>query len=144
MKTNQWLVIAALALMTPVVAMAAGCGASGPRTIVMRTSHDVPSAEGTIKASSADNGNTALEVEVRHMASPEKVATGATTYVLWARAAGAAVAQNLGALQVDGDLRGTLKTVTPLRSFDVFITAEASPTAMAPINKQLLTASISR
>jgi hypothetical protein len=144
MKTKQWLVIAALALVTPVVSTMAGCGASGPQTVVMRTSHDVPAAEGTIKFSETDNGNTSIEVDVRHMASPEKVATGAMTYVLWARAAGAGIPQNLGALQVDGDLRGTLKTVTPLRSFDVFITAEASPTTMAPINKQLLTASISR
>jgi hypothetical protein len=144
MKTKQWLAIAAFALMTSTVSTMVGCGASGPRTVVMRASRDIPAAEGTIKFSAADNGNTAIEVEVHHMASPEKVATGATTYVLWARAAGAGIPQNLGALQVDGDLRGTLKTVTPLRSFDVFITAEDSPTTMAPINKQLLTASVSR
>lgn len=144
MKTKQWLAIAAFTLMTSTASTLVGCGASGPRTVVMRTSHDVPGAEGNIKASSTDNDNTLIEVDVRHLASPEKVATGATTYVVWVRAAGAGIPQNLGALQVDGDLRGTLKSVTPLRSFDVFITAEASPTTMAPINKQLLTASISR
>jgi len=53
--------------------------------------------------------------------------------VVWARADGAGSAQNLGALHVDKDLDGTLKTVTPLRTFDVFITAESSPTARAEL-----------
>lgn len=118
-----------------------GC-ASGPKTVRMTTSNDVPGAQGTIKSSRAGNGNTALEIEVKHLAAPERVEAGATTYIVWARALGQGMSQNLGALQVDNDLRGTLKTVTPMQSFDVFITAEASPTAMAPSNTQLLMVSV--
>jgi hypothetical protein len=116
--------------------------ASGPRTARMTTSQSIPGAQGSVKSSKGDNGNTSLEVEVKHLASPEQVAAGATTYVVWARPRGAGPSQNLGALRVDDDLRGTLKTVTPLQSFDVFITAEDSPTAMRPTNEQLLMVTI--
>lgn len=121
----------------------AGC-ASGTRTVRMSTSLDIPAAQGEVKASPAANGNTSLEVEVHHLATPDRVALGATTYVVWARALDQDAPQNLGALRVDRDLNGTLKTVTPLRSFDVFITAEPSPMTMAPTNSQLFTASIPR
>jgi len=109
----------------------------------MTSSPEIPAAQGTARASSADNGNTTLEVQVWHLAPPEKVAAGATTYVVWAREDHGAP-QNLGALRVDDDLRGTLKTVTPLHSFAVFITAEPSGTTMSPTNGQLFTASIQR
>ncbi|HEX6315854.1 MAG TPA: hypothetical protein VFZ73_13380 [Gemmatimonadaceae bacterium] len=110
----------------------------------MTTSPDTPAAQGTAKASGTENDNTLLEVEVRHLASPEKVAAGATTYVVWVRGSGQYNSQNLGALRVDDNLRATLRTVTPLKSFDVFITAEASPTATTPTNAPLLTASFRR
>jgi hypothetical protein len=110
----------------------------------MVASLDVPAAQGTVKATSTANNNTAIVVEVHHLAPPERVQPGATTYVVWARAPGQDAYQNLGALRVDDSLRGTLKTVTPLRSFDVMITAEASPTVMTPSSRRLLSASVQR
>jgi hypothetical protein len=121
----------------------AGC-ASSPPTVRMAVATRMPAAEGTVMATEGPNENTALEVRVKHLASPEKIRPEATTYVVWARASGAGSPQNLGALQVDEKLQGTLKTVTPLRTFDLFITAEASPTAPAPSDERLLTASIQR
>jgi hypothetical protein len=120
-----------------------GC-ASSPPIVQMSVAARMPAAEGTVIATRAENDNTALEVRVQHLASPEKIAPEATTYVVWARANGADSAQNLGALHVDKDLQGTLKTVTPLRTFDVFITAEPSPTARRPTSEHLLTASLER
>ncbi len=110
----------------------------------MSVTERMPAAEGSVMVAKADNDNTALEVRVRHLASPEKIAPEATTYVVWARASGADVVQNLGALKVDKDLQGTLKTVTPLRTFDVFITAESSPTVQSPSSDGLLIASVER
>lgn len=135
-RLATWTMMAVLGL----TGATAGC-ASGTPTVRMVSSADVPAASGTVKASLTDNGNTALEVEVRHLARPELVQPGATTYVVWARAPGGD-AQNLGALRVDEDLRGTLRTITPLRSFDVFITAESAATAMRPTSRRLLSASI--
>lgn len=117
-----------------------GCG--GSRTVRMTTGPEIPAAQGTVKASPGQNGNTSLAVEVQHLAPPEKVASGATTYVVWAQPPGQTTPQNLGALAVDSDLRGTLDTVTPLQKFDIFITAEPSPTTLSPSNNQLFTASI--
>ena len=77
-------------------------------------------------------------------APPEKVSSEATTYVVWVRPGAGGRSQNLGALKVDGDLRGTLSTVTPMRSFDLFITAERSPTVSLPSARNLLSASIAR
>ena len=136
MKNSSWLAGVAIG-----VVMAVGC-ASGPQAIRMRTSLAIPAAQGTVKASSGKNGNTSLVIDVRHLAPPERVAAGATTYVVWAQPLGEGSPQNLGALRVDEDLRGTLATVTPLRSFDLFITAEASATQMEPTNDQLFSASI--
>lgn len=136
---RHWFTTAALGL----VLTLAACG-SGPPTVRMTTNPSIPGAQGTVKYSVTDNGNTAIELEVRHLAPPEQVEPGATTYVAWARAPGQDTPQNLGALRVDEDLRGTLETVTPMQSFDLYITAESSPTASAPTNRELLTASIQR
>jgi hypothetical protein len=124
------------------VVTAAAC--AGAPQVRMSVTERMPAAEGTVTVGEAENDNTALEVSVRHLAPPEKIAPEATTYVVWARASAADRVQNLGALKVNDDLRGTLKTVTPLRTFDVFITAEASPTAQSPSSDGLLTASVER
>ena len=117
------------------------CASSPPPSVRMVGSNDIPAAEGTVRATPADNGNTALHVEVRHLARPESVSSEATTYVVWVRPSAGGAPQNMGALKVNKDLRGSLNTVTPLRSFDVFITVEGSPTVTSP-SRNLLSASI--
>jgi hypothetical protein len=118
--------------------------ASAPPSVRMVGSVDIPAAQGTVTATSTDNNNTAVVVDVHHLASPERVQPGATTYVVWARAAGREEYQNLGALRVDSNLHGQLRTVTPLRSFDVIVTAEQSPTVTMPTSKRVLAATIER
>ena len=117
------------------------CAAGNP-TIHMTTAQGIPAAEGTVRASHASNQNTALDIEVKHLALPARVAPGATTYVVWSLARGQDTPQNLGALRVDDDLKGTLKTVTPLRTLDVFITAEPTQTGDRPTGQRLLFASV--
>ena len=109
----------------------------------MVNSPDIPAAQGTIRATPGENGNTRLRVSVRHLAPPKKVRADATTYVVWVQAAGGAP-QNMGALKVDEDLRGTLTTVTPLTSFEVFITLENAATVQEPSAGNLLSASVAR
>lgn len=133
--TKRCLVVSAVCVM----ALLASC-ASGTRTVRMAGSSDVPAAEGTVKASPGENGNTLLQVDVRHLALPGRVLEGATTFVVWALPLGEATPQNIGALQVDKELHGTLKTLTPLRSLQVFITAEPNPATKVPSGPQLLSA----
>lgn len=113
------------------------CG--GTKDIQLMSSADIPAAQSTVKVSTTDNGNTRIDLAVEHLAAPERVSPGATVYVVWAR--GSAVetqSQNLGALKVDDDLKGTIVAVTPLHSFELYITAEPSQMTETPTGKTLL------
>ena len=132
----------AMAVLGMLVA-AAGC-ASGARIVRMTSNPGVPAAQGTVKSSPTGNGSMSIEVEVHHLVVPGRAAVGATSYVVWARERGEKAAQNLGELRMDEERCGTLKTVTPLHDFDLFITAEPSLRAEAPTSQQLFTVSLQR
>jgi hypothetical protein len=146
--------------------LAWGCGHSGLK-LPLATSPENPSVRGIVNISRADNHNTKIELKASHLARPDKVAEGATTYVLWARpvATGGQPEQartegpstmlsekqrvsgriaapvptyNLGALQISDDQQGKITTDTFLHSFDLFVTAEPNSKVMEPSNKQLL------
>ena len=125
-----------------------GLSCSHAAATPMQASSRIPAAEGAVTVQDGDNGSTKLAVTVKHMAPPEKVATGASSYVVWLRPlatdTSSEPAQNLGALAVGKDLEGKLNTVTPYRQFDVFVTAEPEPGSTAPTGEQLLTTSIRR
>lgn len=118
----------------------AACG-SKPQTtsFPFEASSVTPAATGEVVTRSDDNGNTRLTVDVQHLAPPDRVAPGATVYVVWGTdVAAGSTARNLGALRVDKDLRGKLEATTPLRTFDLMITAEASPGIEAPSGPPVL------
>jgi hypothetical protein len=104
----------------------------------MDKAEGVPAAQGQVKAKSGDNGNTLVEVDVKHLAHPKAVNPDADTYVVWAQEGDGGPVQNLGALQVDKNLEGKLKTVTPLKHFSLFITPEPSATADTPSGAKTL------
>ena len=112
---------------------------AGSNQLRLTTSPDIPGAQSTAKVSTTDNGNTQIDLIVEHLASPERVDPGATTYVVWVRGNEAeAQSQNLGALKVDDNEEGSISATTPLRSFSLYITAEASQLSTAPTGKTLL------
>jgi hypothetical protein len=110
----------------------------------LASSGTIPGAQGEVKVGNGDNDNTKLDVEVKHLAEPSKLTPGATTFVVWVKPVGTETPQSLGALKVDKDLEGELKTVTPHRDFELFITAEASPTVPGPTGNSLLWGNVSR
>lgn len=114
----------------------------GHGTQPMLVSGRIPATEAVVKTGKADNNNTSLSVTVQHMATPEKVQRGATTYVVWALPLGSDMVQNLGALQVDKKLNGRIDTVLPFPSFKVFITAEPDSQVTEPTGRELLTANV--
>jgi hypothetical protein len=59
-----------------------------------------------------------------------KVATGASTYVVWIRPYNGTI-QNAGALQVSDDLLGKFNTTTPHRAFTLMVTPEPSARIVA-------------
>lgn len=81
---------------------------------------------------------------MKHLAHPGRVDPNATVYVVWLRGTDTSVAsQNMGALKVDEDLNGSYSGITPLRDFELFVTAEATSSGPSPIGKTLLSIGLS-
>lgn len=128
-----------LCLVALTAVAAAGCTERKP--VPLQRAQTVPAATGQIEAAKTGQGNTKLEVEVEHLAPPQNVAPGAQVYIVWAQAKDAPP-QNVGAMMLDKDLKGKLETVTPLDTFHVSITPEASPNAQTPTNEPIMSADV--
>ena len=106
----------------------------------LETSNVIPAANGQVVAANTDNGNVKLDLKVKYMAPPMKIRPGATNYVVWVRPGEGtqAIPQNIGALTIDDELNGRLKTLTPLKNFSLFITAEHSTQVSVPTGDELM------
>jgi len=120
-----------------------GCALFGGK-VNMSASPAMPAAEGTARFSETKNDNTSIVLRVKHLPHPEKLTPAAGSYVVWTKASKDAVPQSIGALKVDSDLSGTLLAETPLHTFDLFITAEASGETQQASGQPLLWTSYSR
>jgi hypothetical protein len=129
--------------LAPILLVLAAISCAGSKTLHLVASPDVPAAQGTLKTDTTSNGNTRIVLSVDHLASPDRVVAGTTTYVVWVRDvdSGGQI-QNLGALRVDDRLRARMDAVTPLRRFELLVTAEESALATAPTNRALLQARV--
>ncbi|MGD0201663.1 MAG: hypothetical protein ABSD27_13005 [Bryobacteraceae bacterium] len=101
----------------------------------------VPGARAEVAISKDENGNTRLKMRVQHLANLENLTPRASAYVVWLQERGGNSA-NQGQLKMDKNLRATFETVTPLKSFDVFVTAEQDFRAIAPSGPEVLKATI--
>ncbi len=137
--------LAALAASAVGCGMMRGVGSRGSPTVGLISSPDVPAAQGAVAVKMDENGNTRVNVTVKHLAPASKVKEGTAQYIVWARPLDGPDRrpQNLGTLRVDGDLNGSLDAVTPLRQFDIFVTAEPLRIMGEPTGEQLLFARVS-
>jgi hypothetical protein len=101
----------------------------------------VPAARGDVEIDKDKNGNTRLKMTVQHLAPLENLTPRAAAYVVWFQERGGN-SGNQGQLKVDKNLNGTFETVTPMKSFDVFVTAEQDANAKEARGPQVLTATI--
>ena len=101
----------------------------------------VPGARAEVAISQDKNGNTRLTMRVQHLANLENLTPRAAAYVVWLRERGGN-AENQGQLKMDKSLKATFETVTPLKSFDVFVTAEQDARAKDPSGPEVLKATI--
>ena len=101
----------------------------------------VPGARGDVEISKDKNGNTKLKMSVQHLANLENLSPRASAYVVWLQER-VGKAENKGQLKLDKNLSATFKTVTPFKSFDVFVTAEQDFRATAPSGQEVLKATI--
>lgn len=114
----------------------------GGKKVPMNSAKEVPAAHGVVHYKSTDNGNTQVNVEAKALARPSSLTPPENTYVVWFQPSGKDPIDQ-GALKVDGNLSGSLKTVTPYKSFKVFITAEKYPQPEQPQGPTVLSADIS-
>lgn len=127
----------AIALLVVTGLTTASC--AGSKELRMASSGDIPAAESTVKISTTSNGNTGFDLAVKHLAAPQRVDANTSVYVVWTRGSGSTDStQNMGALVVDDNLNGSFAGVTPLKSFDLFVTAEPTQAAASPTGKTLL------
>lgn len=120
----------------------AGCAANAPQQPMLSSSENT-SGVGTVQVKAGDNGNTQVEVRVKHLSSPSKVAADATVYVVWIQPRNAEI-QNVGALQVDDDLVGKLNTTSPHRVFTLSVTPEPGPRMATPTHTAVFTTEVNR
>jgi hypothetical protein len=115
----------------------------GGRTTNMTVTQEVPSAAGWVKVEEDDNNNTVVEMEVRHLPKPDLLTPARNEYVVWIQPRGKE-AENAGRLTVNDNLSGMFTTTTPHRAFDIFVTAEDSPSPTAPTGTEIMRATASR
>jgi hypothetical protein len=101
----------------------------------------VPGARADVEISKDKNGNTNLKMTVQHLANLENLTPRAAAYVVWLQERGGN-SENRGELKMDKNLKATFETVTPLKSFDVFVTAEQDSRAKDPSGPEVLKATI--
>ncbi|MGH9820236.1 MAG: hypothetical protein ACRD43_08705, partial [Pyrinomonadaceae bacterium] len=92
--------------------IAAGCS----QTMRLRSSRDVPAAEGEAEFSKTDNHNTRVKIEVEHLAPPQNLSPARGTYVVWSQAPNGQV-QNLGQMKIASDRKGEFNGSTSLPVF---------------------------
>jgi hypothetical protein len=131
----------ALRFVAAVLLLAAvGCG---PKKVPMNPAPNVPAAAGHAEIGTDRNGNTTIDLKVKHLAKPENLTPPATAYVVWIQPSGQAP-QNVGQLQVNSDLEGEFKGTTPFKAFDIFVTAENNPQATTPTGQEIMRQHVSR
>jgi len=101
----------------------------------------VPGARAEVAISKDKNGNTKLKMIVQHLANLENLTPRAAAYVVWLQERGGN-SENQGQLKMDKNLKATFETSTPLKSFDVFVTAEQDARAKGPSGPEVLKATI--
>ena len=107
----------------------------------LTANQSVPAARGQVDVGRDKNGNTKVEIEVEHLAPPENLSPPRTTYVVWFQERGAEPL-NQGTLKPNKGLKANFKSVTPLKTFDVLVTAESDPTGKSPSGQEVMRASV--
>lgn len=130
-----YLICLALALFCTIAAAA--------QKFPMTASSAVPAARGKVEIDKDKNGNVRLNMNVEHLADPQNLTPSAAVYVVWLQEK-AGNPQNQGELKVDKNLKARFETVTPSKSFDVFVTGERDSGAKVPSGPEVLRTAIQK
>lgn len=111
--------------------------ACGGHKYKLNPSMTVPAATGTVQAGHDKNGNTTVDLKVRHLAKPANLTPSRVVYVVWIQRPGMGP-ENQGQLQVGDNLEGEFKTTVPYNNFEIFVTAEDNPHTSVPSGQEVL------
>jgi len=117
------------------------CAVAWASDVPLVASSVVPAATGKVSYEHDRNGNLKFKIEVKHLADPARLTPAKNCYVVWIRSADGQL-QNAGVLRINHDLEGSFATTTPVKGFDVVITAEDSPSVSQPSGPEAMHASI--
>lgn len=134
--TTRWIVGMAVGMI-----MLSFPGAAFAKKFPLTADKSVPAARGQVDVGHDKNGNTKVEVEVEHLAMPESLTPPKTVYIVWFQERGSEPLSQ-GALKPNKNLKATFKGVTPMKSFDVLVTAESDASSKAPSGVEVLRASV--
>jgi hypothetical protein len=110
----------------------AACG--GPLRYTPRGTAKAPDADAAIEADvNIAGGLTKLIIQANHLAPPDRLLAGASTYVVWVRQDDGVPWQRVGALKYDPEKRaGDLEASVPYTVFHLIITAEKESAPAEP------------
>jgi hypothetical protein len=137
MHSTKWITIYTICLTFALLCTVAYAAKKYPMT----AASIVPGARAEVAISQDKNGNTKLEMTVQNLANLANLTPRAVAYVVWFKEQGGN-AENHGQLKVDKNLKATFETVTPFKSFDVFVTAEQDARTKDPSGPEVLKATI--
>lgn len=125
---------ARISIISVVFAMlVAACG--GPLEYMAKGTPSAPDADAKIVADvNSKTVITTVSIEGEHLAPPDRLLPGATSYVVWARKDSSSEWQRIGSLQYDADKRtGSLPQATvPLTTFELIVSAEQQNSPKSP------------
>ena len=127
-------IIAKTAVLAVLLGTLAGC-ALGPR---LASAPPLSKTKRTVSFKTSPDRGTRIILKVKNLPQAEDLNPPGYAYVAWVQSDWEAPPQNVGALAVDNDQKGELKTTTPLRDFELFVTAEAACDAAKPTGPPLL------
>lgn len=109
-----------------------GACASSKSTFSTQGTETAPGADAKVTLAQKDQ-NFELDLRVDHLLPPDRAMPGAQTYAVWLQPEGQQEPFHVGNLDYDDNRRrGELRTLTPHKSFDVFVTAEPTTSPKEP------------
>jgi hypothetical protein len=133
--------VLSITLVAVVSLLAAACG---PSKVPVQVAPEQPAARADLRVGADSNDNTTIDLRVRHLADPARLSPPRSIYMVWLRPQGGETTEPLGQLQVDKNLDGRLRAVTPYREFELLVSAEDDIEAFSPSHQIALRTSVNR
>jgi hypothetical protein len=104
--------------------------------IAFATSSVVPAARGSVKIKKDRNHNYVIQVHVENLAEVKRLQPSRQTYVVW-MVSGQEVTKNIGQIHSSSgtfskNLKASFETVSSVKPYKIFITAEDDANAQSP------------